>query len=80
VPLKEATDRAGAALDAGDLEALALALKARRQALQAGDRPTLEAFESGERLLRGLLLLQQKAAFENARLGQIRSYVEFRNS
>ncbi len=76
--LKEATERAGVALDAGDLEALALALKSRRKALRTGETPTLEVFESGERLLRGLLLLQQRAAFENARLGQIRSYVDFR--
>jgi hypothetical protein len=76
--LKEATDRAGAALDAGNLAALERALAARREALQSGEAPTLEAFESGQRLLRALLAFQHRTACESARLGQIRSYVDFR--
>lgn len=76
--LKESADRAGAALEAGDLEALARALEARKRALEAGEKPTLEVFAAGERLLRGLLALQQRAACESARLGQIQRYVDYR--
>ncbi len=76
--LKQATDCASAALGAGNLEALRRALDSRRKALEAGETPTLEELESGERLLQGLLAFQQRAAFEDARLGQIRRYVEFR--
>lgn len=76
--LKQATDRASAALEVGNLEALGRALDNRRKALKAGETPTLEELESGERLLKGLLAFQQRAACEDARLGQIRRYVEFR--
>jgi hypothetical protein len=76
--LKQATELAAAALEAGDLKALAQALAARKKALKSGETPTREIFEAGEKLLRGLLALQQRAAFESARLGQIQRYVEFR--
>lgn len=76
--LREATDRAAAALAAENLEDLARALRARRKALRSGEQPTREVFEAGEKLLKGLLALQQRAAYDSARLGQIRSYVEFR--
>ncbi len=76
--LKEATGRAGEALAAGDLEALRAALAARGQALAAGEAPTVEIFQAGEQLLSGLRELQQRAAYNSARLGQIRRYVEFR--
>ena len=76
--LQEATERAAAALDAGDLTALAAALKARRKALRSGELPTVEAFEAGERLLARLRDFGQRSAFESARLGQIQRYVEFR--
>jgi hypothetical protein len=76
--LKQATDRAAAALAAGDLEELARSLKARRQALISGEPPAADVVEAGDRLLAGLLALQQRAAFESARLGQVRRYVETR--
>jgi len=76
--LKQATELAAAALEAEDLAELAQALAARKKALKSGETPTPETFEAGERLLQGLRQLQQRAAFESARLGQIRRYVEFR--
>ena len=76
--LKQATDRANAAIEAGDLEALARALAARRKALESGEKATIEVFEAGERALRGLTVLAQQAAFDSARLGQINRYVDFR--
>jgi hypothetical protein len=76
--LKQATDRTLAAIEAGDLEGMVEALKARRKALESGEPPTLEAFEAGERALRALKDLAQHAAFDNARLGQIKRYVDFR--
>jgi hypothetical protein len=78
--LQEATGRASAALDAGDLTALAAALQARRKAIRSGEVPTLEAFEAGERLLARLRDFAQRTAFESARLGQIQRYLEFRKS
>ncbi len=76
--IKQATELAAAALEAEDLARLAQALTARKKALQSGETPTPEAFEAGEKLLRGLLALQQRVAFESARLGQLQRYVEFR--
>lgn len=76
--LKQATERAAEALRNGDLKALAAALEARRAAIRAGEPPTPEILAAGEKLLRGLLEWQRQGAFESARLGQIRSYVEFR--
>ncbi len=76
--LKEATDRAGAAIEARNLEALALALKARREALESGERPTIDILEAGERAIRALKVLAQCTAFESARVGQIKRYVDFR--
>jgi hypothetical protein len=76
--LKQATELAAAALEAGDLAQLAQALAARKKALQLGETPTMEIFEAGERLLQGLRQLQQRVAFESARLGQLQRYVEFR--
>jgi len=74
--LKESTVRAGAALEAGDLDALARALAERRKAFQAGERPAPDVYQSGQQLLRALLEYQQSLAYESARLGQIRRYVE----
>ena len=76
--LREATDRAAAALEAGDIAALARAIEERRKAIRAGDEPTAEVLESGERLLHGLMAWQQRTAYESARLGQVQRYVEFR--
>jgi hypothetical protein len=76
--LKEATDRASAAIEAGNLEALARALTARRKAMESGEKPTIEIVEAGERMVRSLNALAQRAAFDSARLGQIKRYVEFR--
>jgi hypothetical protein len=76
--LQEATDCATAAVETEDFDALARALKARRAALQSGERPTIEAFEAGERAIRALKDLAQRIAFDSARLGQIKRYVEFR--
>jgi hypothetical protein len=76
--LQDATDRATAAIEAGNLDALARALKARRRALDSGERPTIEIFEAGERAIRALKALAQRAAFDSARLGQIKRYVDFR--
>jgi hypothetical protein len=76
--LKEATDRAGAAIEARNLEALALALKARREALESGERPTIDVLEAGERAIRALKVLARCTAFESARVGQIKRYVDFR--
>ncbi len=73
-----ATVQAEAALRAGDLEGVTRALQARREALESGEQPTLEAYRAGERLMRGLLDLQRHAAVDNARLGQIQRYVDFR--
>jgi hypothetical protein len=74
----DATDQANAALDAGDLTALAAALAARRKALRSGEVPTVEIFEAGEKLLGRLRDFGQRAAFESARLGQVQRYVDFR--
>jgi hypothetical protein len=76
--LKQATDRANAAIEAGDLEALARALAARRKALASGEKPAIEVFEAGERTLHSLKALAQRTAFDSARLGQIKRYVDFR--
>jgi hypothetical protein len=76
--LQEATDRASAAIEAENFDALARALKARRAALQSGEKPSLEVFEAGERAIRALKGLAQRIAFDSARLGQIKRYVEFR--
>lgn len=76
--LKQATERAIEALQAADLKALAGALEARRAAIRAGEMPTAEILAAGEKLLSGLRALQQQAAFDSARLGQIRRYIEFR--
>jgi len=78
--LKEATNRAGAAIEARNLEALALALalKARREALESGERPTIDVLEAGERAIRALKVLARCTAFESARVGQIKRYVDFR--
>jgi hypothetical protein len=76
--LKETTDRVNAAIEAGNLDALARALKARREALVSGETPTLGVFEAGERAILALKALAQRAAFDSARLGQIKRYVEFR--
>jgi hypothetical protein len=76
--LKEATDRAAAALEGGNMEALTRALESRRKALESGEPPTIGVFDSGQRLLRTLLAFQQRAAYDSARLGQIRRYLEFR--
>lgn len=74
--LKQATERAKTALAAEDLEELARALKARRKALGSGEPPTQEIFDAGERLLKGLLALEQRAAFDSARMGQVGRYIE----
>lgn len=78
IAIAAATAQAEAALQAGDLEGLARAIQARREALESGEQPTLEAYRAGERLLRGLLDLQRRAAVDSARLGQIQRYVDFR--
>ena len=74
--IEEATQQANAAVEAGDLDALQRALVARREALNAGEQPTLKVFEAGERLVGALRELQQRCAFESARLGQVHRYVE----
>jgi hypothetical protein len=76
--LKQATDQAAAAIQAGDLDALALALAARRAALESGEKPTVEILESGGRALASLKALAQRTAFDNTRLSQIKSYLDFR--
>ncbi len=75
--LAEATGRAAAALQAGDFEGVARALEARRAAIAAGEPPTAEVIEAGQRVLEALLELQRQAAFDSGRLGQIRRYFEF---
>jgi hypothetical protein len=76
--LQEATDRVIDAIEAENFEALSRALTARRAALQSVERPGIEAFEAGERAIRALKDLAQRIAFDSARLGQIKRYVEFR--
>jgi hypothetical protein len=76
--LHEATDRASAAIEAENFDALARALEARRAALKSGEKPTIEIFEAGERMVHSLKALAQRAAFDSARLGQIKRYVDFR--
>lgn len=76
--LQDATERAKRALDAGDIAELAAALVARRQAIQSGEPPTPEIVDAGESLLLGLRGLQRQAAYDSARLDQIRCYLEFR--
>ena len=53
--LKQATDQVSAAIEAGDLDHLKRALAARREALESGNTPSVEAskdaFETGERAL-----------------------------
>lgn len=73
--LKAATESAHAALEAGNLEALHRALDARRQAIDAGEQPTLDIYESGQRLMRALLDYQRQAAYESARMDQVRRYL-----
>lgn len=75
--LEEATVRAAAALQAGDFEGVARALRARRAAIAAGEPPTAEAIEAGQRILDALLELQRQAALDSARLGQIQRYIQF---
>jgi len=76
--LKQATDCVNAAIEAGDLDALARALVSRRKALESGEKPTLEIVEAGERAMRTLKALAQRSAFDCARLGQIKRYTDFR--
>ena len=76
--LKEATDRATAAIEAGNFDALARALEARRAALKSGEKPTIQVFEAGESAIGTLKALAQRTAFDSARLGQIKRYVDFR--
>lgn len=75
--LKSATDRAQAAIEAADLAALDRALKARRKAIDSGDRATPDVYEAGQRLMRALIDYQRQAAYASARIEQIRRYVQF---
>ena len=76
--ISEATAQAKAALAAGDLPAVRRALEARRKAIASGETPSTEAFAAGEELLRLLRELQRQAAYDSARIGQVRRYLEFR--
>ena len=69
--LEEASRRALAAAQAGDLDALARALEARRQSIDAGQVPTPEAIEAGEQTVRRLRELILHAGLESSRLSQI---------
>ena len=70
---EEATERMRAAIAAEDLDALNLALDARAAALAAGDRPSLQAIEAGERALLDLAAFKQRLAFESSKLGSLRT-------
>lgn len=80
--LNQATDQVSAAIEAEDLEELTRALKARRKALESGEELGVEAskriFETGERALAALKALARRTAFDSARLGQIKRYVDVR--
>jgi hypothetical protein len=72
--LEQATEAVLAAIDAEDLEAVARAVTERGSALQAaadaGTEPTLGVIEKGQQACQALIALQQKWAFESARLSQ----------
>lgn len=69
---EQATEKMRAAIAAGDLDALKLALEARAEALASGARPTPSAIEAGERALLDLWALKRGLAVESARVAQLR--------
>jgi hypothetical protein len=73
--LEQATDRVRIAVEAGDLEALHEALKARAAAIPRVDDPERlqAAFEAGESIARDLRLLKLKLQIDANRLAQIHS-------
>ena len=73
--LEQATNEVTKALEAQDLEVLEHALKVRQAAIQCGGEPTQEIVEAGDRAVRALAEWKQRLAFESARLGQVRSYL-----
>jgi hypothetical protein len=79
--LKQATDQVSAAIEAGDFDELKRALAARRDALESGEKTSVETskeiFETGERALAALKALAQRTAFDSVRLGQIKRYADF---
>jgi hypothetical protein len=73
VTLQEATRSLLAAIESGDLDAIALALEARGRVIWDGAIASPEDVEEGERACRALAALKQTWAFDSARLGHIQS-------
>jgi hypothetical protein len=73
--LEQATNRVTRALEDQDLSALEIALEARQSAIQCGDAPTEEIIEAGRRAECALTAWKKRLAFDSARLGQVRSYL-----
>jgi HD superfamily phosphodiesterase len=73
--LEQATDQARAAVEAGDLDALGEALKARAAAMKGVQDPARikAAIEAGESVARDLRLLRLKLRIDTNRLTQIHS-------
>jgi hypothetical protein len=75
VTLEQATNSVTKALEDQDLAALEIALDRRQAAIQCGAPPTVEIIAAGERAVLALTAWKQRVAFESARLGQVRSYL-----
>jgi hypothetical protein len=75
VTLDQATHGVTKALEDQDLAALEIALEARQAAILSGAPPTMEIISAGERAVLALTAWKQRVAFESARLGQVRSYL-----
>lgn len=73
--LEQATEQSAAAAAAGDLDALAIALAARRKAMAGLEDPArLKAsLEAGESVARDIRLLKLKLSIDANRLAQIQS-------
>ncbi len=73
--LEQATERARAAVESGDLDALRDALKARAAAIPGvtGPKRLKAALDAGESIARDLRLLQVKLRIDSNRLTQIHS-------
>jgi hypothetical protein len=74
--LEQATNGLTKAIEDQDLAALERALESRQAAIQCGSPPTQEVVAAGERAARALTAWKKRLAFESARLGQVRSYLD----
>lgn len=73
--LSEATAWALQAAEAGDMKELARAVQARGAAIAAGDLPTAEIFDDGERVCTAIEMFKRKMSVESARLTRFREFL-----